>query len=1132
MIINGMEFYPELLDEIRQQSLVVFVGAGVSMAKPTNFPSYKELVRKVLSMKGRALDEEKQLDVQIGELERNGVDIHRIVADEFQKKGVKSNTLHRDILTLFRNAKNVRIVTTNYDNMFEKAAKRLRLGKVQVYNAPAMPDPNDFSGIVHLHGNCLYPKHMVVTDTDFGKAYLSNGYATRFVLELFANSNVLFIGYSYEDIMMAYLTKAIAVKNKNHVYAITNQRKKDWPALGINPIFYDAPNHDHSQMYIGMTRLSDHCSRQLVDFEERIKLLTNDDPPIDDEENSFLLEMCRKETTLHILLDNISSDKWLRWLYNNKCLLQLFQTKRELDDCGKRLATWIAHNHFDKSLISLIADNGCVYNHTAMNYLFSDLTNTDGTSLRMMVFTMLPFLDEPYTLNLLLASLTKREEEYLSYLVLRKLITVEYTISKRLSVLKIGGETSCEMQRILPFAMDLEERWKNYKNTFMKIKYYQNLVGFLTCQIEDLYETVATINDRTVISTFELESSYSIAMSEQHVVQTLCNMLHDSLELTENKSFMLSWIKKQIHSERSLLRRVAIATLRQNSCFSPNERIQNALNLRSLITPFEKEELFLLLAENAEKSSILLQKRLVHKICSIRLRKKQPDSSEYYSKYNIIQWMKQKCPATEDISLLLEEEKRILAVFPFFKPRSHPEKDIEIEGFSWSADKENNKIQTILLQSLLATNKMFESLTEKKEELLQEGTYYVELAARKDVRWALSALAETITNSTLEKYISSILRGIKNSADGAAIKESLTLLSEYNTAKEVCQELCDLLITYVEVKNDLDISEADWILGYVKHLWMYREAEVYEMDDCFQISINSVPGKIARVLILLLRNDSSERILSVIKSFAKDDDVYYCTVLLGFAPTLFHLDPVWTKDSLLPKLDIVDENRFEYFWSGITYFSSHIYREYAAQVKEYCDSNLTRIKKLKSVLDRFMSLYGILIVYISEKPCDDAIAACNEIDQQHRLHLLSSIKRQIKIMNDETTHKAWISWLHQFIKLRFSNIPESLDKKELEQYVEWTLYVSTKDFGTFIDMITSNTRFAIDSYYLLPEDFTKNENYIEHSHDAIKMFCWLDKCGANVLFFKEALVGLRKKWIENKIDEKDLKMLDSLIRKA
>ena len=95
-------------------------------------------------------------------------------------------------------------------------------------------------------------------------------------------------------------------------------------------------------------------------------------------------------------------------------------------------------------------------------------------------------------------------------------------------------------------------------------------------------------------------------------------------------------------------------------------------------------------------------------------------------------------------------------------------------------------------------------------------------------------------------------------------------------------------------------------------------------------------------------------------------------------------------------------------------------------------------------------------------------------------------------MNDNTTHKAWTSWLHQFIKLRFLNIPELLDKKELEQYIEWTLYVSTMDFETIIEMITSNTRFTVDSCYLLPEDFVNNENYIEHSHSAINMFCWLD----------------------------------------
>jgi hypothetical protein len=38
---------------------------------------------------------------------------------------------------------------------------------------------------------------MVLTDSDFGSAYLTEGWATRFLQRLFTHNVVMFIGYSH-----------------------------------------------------------------------------------------------------------------------------------------------------------------------------------------------------------------------------------------------------------------------------------------------------------------------------------------------------------------------------------------------------------------------------------------------------------------------------------------------------------------------------------------------------------------------------------------------------------------------------------------------------------------------------------------------------------------------------------------------------------------------------------------------------------------------------------------------------------------------------------------------------------------------------------------------------------------------
>ena len=62
-------------------------------------------------------------------------------------------------------------------------------------------------GIVHVHGNINNPKYMVVTDEDFGKAYLTEGLCDSiFEKNYLQTYTVLFIGYSYNDTILRYLT--------------------------------------------------------------------------------------------------------------------------------------------------------------------------------------------------------------------------------------------------------------------------------------------------------------------------------------------------------------------------------------------------------------------------------------------------------------------------------------------------------------------------------------------------------------------------------------------------------------------------------------------------------------------------------------------------------------------------------------------------------------------------------------------------------------------------------------------------------------------------------------------------------------------------------------------------------------
>ena len=53
---------------------------------------------------------------------------------------------------------------------------------------------------------------LIPTSADFGRAYLTERWASRFVTELFQYFNVLFIGYSINDPVLAYMLDALAAE--------------------------------------------------------------------------------------------------------------------------------------------------------------------------------------------------------------------------------------------------------------------------------------------------------------------------------------------------------------------------------------------------------------------------------------------------------------------------------------------------------------------------------------------------------------------------------------------------------------------------------------------------------------------------------------------------------------------------------------------------------------------------------------------------------------------------------------------------------------------------------------------------------------------------------------------------------
>ncbi|HEY3778592.1 MAG TPA: SIR2 family protein [Rhizomicrobium sp.] len=280
---DGPEIPDHLLVARDEGQVVFFCGSGVSVAK-AELPGFLGLAERVLQELhalpdsaprelmniATALQERKisgvgsilAADRLFGLLEREFAprDIERAVGKVLRPKPNVDLSPHRTLLDLSQTPNgSIQLVTTNFDLLFENAA-------------PHLPNwaPNDlpnlqhggFNGIVHLHG-MFDPQYefpvggnLVLSSAEFGRAYLAEGWATRFIQDTVEKFSLVFVGYTADDPPVQYLLEALnrhQRPQRHEMYAfqpgLQSEAAALWGHKGVTAIPYEMSNHDHSALW-------------------------------------------------------------------------------------------------------------------------------------------------------------------------------------------------------------------------------------------------------------------------------------------------------------------------------------------------------------------------------------------------------------------------------------------------------------------------------------------------------------------------------------------------------------------------------------------------------------------------------------------------------------------------------------------------------------------------------------------------------------------------------------------------------------------------------------------------------------------------------------------------------------------
>ena len=280
-----MRFHPDgpvipdvLLERCDAGRVVFLCGAGVSV--PSGMPNFVDLTRHVIEFFDPPADSEimavfrpwlddqsaanvpldqifNLLHLEYGKDEVNALVTERLSAPlEIKDVGREHGLIKRVSSSL---SGVPQIVTTNFDRLFEVEQEGEHLAR---HVPPAFPDLNfgsKIEGITYLHGRLvdatseIHP--YVLSSADFGRAYLSEGWATNFIRHLLERYTVVLVGYQAEDPPIKYLLQGLnhdGQYDRSRLYAfdlgLAEEIEAKWRDRGVTAIAY----FDHPVLWKSM----------------------------------------------------------------------------------------------------------------------------------------------------------------------------------------------------------------------------------------------------------------------------------------------------------------------------------------------------------------------------------------------------------------------------------------------------------------------------------------------------------------------------------------------------------------------------------------------------------------------------------------------------------------------------------------------------------------------------------------------------------------------------------------------------------------------------------------------------------------------------------------------------------------
>lgn len=473
-----------------------------------------------------------------------------------------------------------------------------------------MPLARTFRGVVHLHGAVSRPTDdLVLTDADFGRAYLTGGWARRFVQDLFTNRTVLFIGYSHNDVVVTYLARGLPPNTRRFVLTDKPENPR-WNDLRIEAIGYSSAD-DHKALPEALEAWATLQRMGHLDHHERVRSIVGGGPPKIPDEADYLAYAITVPSGVRAFAKSATGPEWLRWAETQPSFQQLFDPGIELSESARVLTGWFSENYAMEPAradlaMRVFARHGPLVNpylRYELSIRSAKMPKEHSRLARQWALIVSAAMSTAHRTHEFWFQTYGHDDLSSSELLpfVREAIVIRLTLAEERSW--FSDEGTDESTR-LKFAIEWTGDKSDMRHLMERVR--ANLVP-VAAQIVQLLEQ-AIANAYEILVAFDANhfDSWSFRRSaiEPHAQDEHRDIEDELIDTLRDAAFIQQHIDASIRprwlsSPHALLRRLAVHLMREDGARTANEKIDELLKGPGVYDRHLKHEVFTLVASTA-----------------------------------------------------------------------------------------------------------------------------------------------------------------------------------------------------------------------------------------------------------------------------------------------------------------------------------------------------------------------------------------------------------------------------------------------------------------------------------------------------------------------------------------------------